>query len=100
MGSRYQASRAQLPALFPPFSALVESNPAIKLLQADTGRNILRSLIDYVVPRPAPGRAGLAVEMVGRLQNIMVLADGVPQGGKSFAKDGSGGGIHTKNIRY
>lgn len=34
--TRYEAKRAQLLALFPPFSALVESDPAIKLLQADS----------------------------------------------------------------
>jgi phage-related baseplate assembly protein len=34
--TRYEAKRAQLMALFPPFSALVESDPAIKLLQADS----------------------------------------------------------------
>lgn len=34
--TRYEAKRAQLLALFPAFSALVESDPAIKLLQADS----------------------------------------------------------------
>jgi phage-related baseplate assembly protein len=33
--TRYTAKRAQLLALFPPFDALVESDPVIKLLQAD-----------------------------------------------------------------
>lgn len=49
-----------------------------------TGRNILRSLIDYVVLTPAPGRTGLEVEMVGRLQNIMALAEGMPPKGGDY----------------
>lgn len=46
-----------------------------------TGRNILRSLIDYIVLTPSPGRSGLEVEMLGRLQNIMALAEGEPPPG-------------------
>ncbi len=51
-----------------------------------TGCNILRSLIDYIVLTPASGRTGLDVEMVGRLQNIMALAEGLPPRGELIVR--------------